>query len=181
MDDASKQRIAEERYKQFRTEEPEEYNGDFNSPRYREVQNLAIKQTQAVEQQTFRGQYKEDFDSASRDYWQKNTQTGLAKYNAGCITAKFGKDISNLGEFLDRVGTFVKESITNELIGRGVSTDGLQENFKAVQVALKLLAKSVDVIDPDFNVSGLAAYLQGFINTYVTTVVKQMERDKGKL
>ena len=180
MDDFSKQAMAQEKYSKLRHAPDQKYNGDYKSPHYKEVANNAPKNIPVDNKEQFNSEYKEDFDKASRDFWQRETQTGVAKYNGGSLTAKFGKDIYTLEELLERIGKFIKEAITNELIEKKVAIEDVQENFKAVDLSLKLLAKSVEKVD-NINVQGITAYLHGFINTYVSKYMrKKIEREKGK-
>ena len=180
MDELSKQKIAEENYKNLRTKPVEEYTGDFNSSHYVEVTGATIKATTPTNSETYLSNYKEDFDKASRDFWQRATQAGLSKYSAGSFTAGFGKDVYTIDELLERLSRFIKESISQELLGNGISPETLQENFKAVDVSLKLLSKSVQTLNDKFEIEGMSAYLHGFINTYISSIVsKKIERDKG--
>lgn len=182
MDNFTKQKIAEENYKELRKQPSEPYTGDFKSPHYTEIKNNAISPVYTTSKEVYSTDYKEDFDKAAKDFWQKNTQTGLSKYNGGSITANFGKDKYTLEEFFERVGKFIKESITNELISKKLSTEEITENFKAVDVTLKLLAKSVEKLDETIDIKNIAAFIHGFVNTYVTNMmVKKIEKDKGKV
>ena len=181
MDDFSKQKVNEERYKKTKEVPPEEYTGDFESPHYIEKQNTTIKQTKIVEKNVFSTDYKEDFDKAAKDFWQKNISKGLSKYNSGSMTANFGKEKYTLEELLNRIGNFIKESISNELIEKGIPITDLSENFKAIDSTLKLLSKSIETLDKDIDITNIAGYMHGFINTYVSNVIKKkIERDKGK-
>ena len=102
------------------------------------------------------------------------------KYNGGSITANFGKEKYTLEELLFRVSKFIKDSITMELSAKGIPTKDLTENFEAIDIALKMLTKSVHALDDDTNITNMAAFLHGFINTYVNNVItKKIDRDKG--
>jgi hypothetical protein len=183
MDDFSKQKLNEEKYRNMRnnTSPVEDYKGDFKSKHYKETKNPTIAQTKIAEKEVFTTEYKQDFDNASRDFWQKNTQTGIMKYNGGSITANFGKEEYTLDELLQRIGNFIKESITTELAGKGIPTTDLTENFKAVEISLKMLAKSVNTINPDTDIKNITAFLHGFINTYVNNIItKKIEREQGQ-
>ena len=180
MDNFSKQAKAQAKYDTMRRTPQEEYKGNYESPHYKEVTNNAVKPDTVDIKEEFNSKYKEDFDKASKDFWQRETQTGLAKYNGGSLTAKFGKDVYTLEELLERIGKFIKESITNELMEKKLSTEELAENFTAIEVALKLLAKAVEKVDNKVDVQNISAYLHGFINTYIETMIrKKLERDKG--
>jgi len=182
MDEFAKQNVAQDKYKKLRQVPKKEYHGDFKSPHYKEVENAAATQTELITKEEFRSDYKDDFDKAARDFWQHNTQTGLSKYNGGSVSANFGTENYTLDEFLARLSNFVKETITNELNANKIPTENLTENFKAVDVSLKLLAKSVEGLDPNISIISIGAYMQGFINTYVQTMVnKKLERDKGQV
>jgi len=182
MDEIAKQNVAQDKYKKLREAPKKEYHGNYKSPHYKEVPNAAVTQTNIINKEEFQSDYKEDFDKAARDFWQKNTQTGLSKYNGGSVSANFGIEKYTLEEFLNRLSNFVKESITQELNTKKIPTDNLSENFKAVDVALKLLASSVEALDGKVDITSIAAYTQGFINTYVQTMVnKKLERDKGQV
>lgn len=182
MDEQSKQKIAELKYKQLRDQPPQEYKGDYKSAHYKEVKNPAAISAQVIAKEKHSTEYKEDFDKAAKDFWQKNTQSGVAKYNGGSLTANFGREEYSLNEFLIRVGKFIKESITNELIEKKLPVEDLSENFKAVEIALKLLADSTCKLDDNIDIVNMTAYLHGFINTYVTsTIQRKIERDKGNV
>jgi|TARA_R110002126_G_scaffold121950_1_gene263518 hypothetical protein len=182
MDDFSKQAINEKRYKNTRDVPVEEYSGDFNSNNYNVVANAAIKANEVQVRDSYSNKYKQDFDKASRDFWQKSAPSSLGKYNGGSLTANFGKQDYSLAELLARMGKFVKESISNELIEKKIPPEDIAENFKAVEVSLSLLAKSVENIDKDMDSRNIAAYLHGFINTYIDNMIKQkIERDKGSM
>jgi|GEM_PF-6018965 len=178
FDDMAIQKKLEEDYKLSKTTPLDPYSGDYNSPNYVEVANKAITATVLKEPDAFKTPYKEDFDKAARDYWQRKTQTGLQKYNAGSFTSTFGNDTYTLDEFLSRIGRFIKESISNELLSHGQSPESIQENFKAVELSLKLLAKSVQSVDDKMQIEELSAYIHGFINTYIsTTITKRINRE----
>lgn len=178
MNEFTKQTLADEKYKQIRNAPPNEYTGDFNTPAYKEVPNNAIHPTKSDDIKNFSTQYKEDFDKASKDFWQKNTQTGLTKYNGGSLVAKFMKTEYTVEELLKQIGVFLKESIANELIEKKIQTDELTENFNAVNIALKLLAKNIQKLDTTINVENISAYLHGFINSYISNLIhKKIERD----
>lgn len=177
FEDMNKQAIAKEKYKQLKSQDPKEYTGDYKSPHYIEVENKAVKQTIVKPEATFSTEYKEDFDKASRDYWQRTLQKGLMKYNAGTFSANYGKDIKTLEEFLDRVFTLIKESISNEIMMSGKSTENLKENFKSLEISLKLLSKSVELITKDISTDELTSYWHGFINTYVSKSLSKHRRD----
>lgn len=180
MDDFAKQAINEKRYKESRNVPVEEYTGDFNSKRYNIVESHAAKATEIHPNDKYLSSYKQDFDKASRDFWQKSAPSSLGKYNGGSLTANFGTEDYSLTELLARMAKFVKESISNELIEKKIPPEDIAENFKAVEVALSLLAKSVEKIDKDIDSKNIAAYLHGFINTYVDNMIKRkIERDKG--
>lgn len=183
MDRFSQQKVNEKKYKDMRDSAPrEEYKGDFKSDAYKEVKNQTISQTKIVQKDVFESDYKEDFDKAAKDFWQKNTQTGTSKYNSGGMSATFGKEEFTLEELLKRFGTLVKETITNELTEKKIPTDSLSENFKSLDISLKLLANSVEVLDKDMDISDVTAYLHGFINTFVTKIIKKkIERVKGNV
>tara|TARA_R110000822_G_scaffold242130_2_gene371340 strand:- start:2270 stop:2824 length:555 start_codon:yes stop_codon:yes gene_type:complete len=182
MDDFAKRAINEKKYKETRKSPIEEYTGNFESERYTVVENYAAKATQIPVRDVYSNQYKEDFDKASRDFWQRSSPLSLGKYNGGSLTANFGKEDYSLSELLARMGKFVKESISNELIEKKIPPEDLAENFKAVEVALSLLAKSVEKMDKNMDSKNIAAYLHGFINTYVDNMIKRkIKRDKGSV
>ncbi len=182
MDEQSKQNVNQEKYKQLRDKPREEYNGDFKSSHYNEVENQSMKQTVIMEKEVFSSDYKQAFDKASRDFWQKNTQRGVEKYNGGSMTAKFGKEELNMEELLKRFGSLIKDSITNELKEKKIPTESLNENFKAIDVSLQLLANSVQLLDEKIDIKHITAFLHGFINTYVdNTVKRRIERERGNV
>ena len=179
-DDFTKQKVNEQKYKQLRDAPTEVYTGDYTSKHYEERKNSSIKQTQIQKKDIYETDYKQDFDKASKDFWQKNAPTAIQKYNGGSMTANFGKEDFTVDELLNRMGKFIKESISNDLIEKKLHPEELSENFKAVEVSLKLLAKSLNKLDDKTNVIGMAAYLHGFINTYVDNIIsKKIQRDKG--
>jgi hypothetical protein len=182
MDDFGKQKANEEKYKQLRSQPAEEYVGNFESPHFQDVKQQGPAPSHIVEKENFSTTYLEDFDSAAKDFWQKNTQSGVASYNGGSLTANFGKEEYTVDELLERIGKFVKESITNELSKKKIPTETLTENFKAIDVSLKLLALSVSQLDEKMDPENVTAYLHGFINTYVSnTIRRKIERDKNRV
>ena len=180
MEDFKKQKENEQKYKQLRDQPREVYTGDYTSEHYIEKNNPAIQATQIQEKDTYTTNYKQDFDKASKDFWQKNAPGALQRYNGGSLTANFGKDDFSVEELLDRMARFVKESLSNELLEKKIQPEELSENFKAVEVSLKLLSKSLNKIDNNMSVIGMAAYLHGFINTYVDNIIRKIiDREKG--
>jgi len=172
MDEHSRQIIAEREYKERKGVQQQEYTGNFNSEHYTEVKSTSIQPTQIINKEVHSTPYKQDFDNAARDFWQKNAPNALRKYNGGSITANFGREAYTIDEFLERIGNFIKESISNELIETKVSPNELQENFKAVSVSLKLLSTAISKLDA-VNLVNVTAYMHGFINTYVDTIIKR--------
>ena len=182
MDNFSKQIIAEQKYSDLRNQPIPDGEKSYNSPHFHTVEDMTIKPTHIEVKDTFSTEYKDDFDKASKDFWQKNTQNGIMKYNGGSLTANFGKEDYTITEFFKRLGKFVRESIRGECMDSNINSDELAENFKAVEVSLSLLANSITKLNPQFNVINVIAYIHGFINSYVSNTIKRkIERDKGKI
>ena len=105
--------------------------------------------------------YKTDFDKASKDFWQRETQKGLMKYNGGSLTGNFGRDTYTLEELLARMGNFIKEAISSELLDKKIPPAELAENFKAIDVSLKLLATTVEKMDDKIDIVNIACLCYG--------------------
>ena len=74
----------------------------------------------------------------------------------------------------------VKESVNVELQHSGHTTEDLGDNFKSVEVALKLLSKSITKIDDKINLENLGAILHGFVNTYIANTIHTRIKQKRK-
>jgi len=181
MVDFNKQKVSEQKLDDIRSTSPEEYKGDYKSPHYKEVENSNIKPTSINKKDNYNSNYKEAFDVASKDYWQRQTQNGINRYNAGKLAANFGTDTYTIEAFVDILSNLIKECIVNELHQAGKTSEDYKAQFQILKLQLEVLGKSLKD-EKDIKIEDLSAYLHGFINGYIgNSVDKKIKKDKGKI
>ena len=66
-----------------------------------------------------------------------------------------------------------------DLLEKKCPVEELRGNFDSIMISLKLLSKTIERIDNSADIVNTAAFLHGFINTYISNVIKkQIERTK---
>lgn len=184
IDEMSKQAKAMEEYKQLKSKDLPEYNGDYNSPHYKEADNKSIVPSYPTKSEKFQTKYEDDFGKAAKDYWKRSTENGLLTYDSGCFAATFGSPIKSVNELLERISLLIRESVTNELLKSGSSAELLSDSFKLVELSLSNLSNHLESLEKNsalnkhLSVEDITAYLHGFINTCVSTM-KIANEEKG--
>jgi len=145
--------------------------------------DTTIKAHKKDDHKVFSTQYKEDYSQASKDFWQHNSPNAVRSYEQGHIVGRFGKKNLTLPDFFDRIYNNVKEALVSGLKVQKKSANGLKDNLDAVKSTLQLLVKSyIDESGKDTKnvnktrdaqeIIDIAAHMQGFINGYVESVIK---------
>lgn len=186
IDEMAKQARAMEEYKQMKSKDLPEYKGDYKSPHYEEVKSQTISPTKPKKSNSFQTVYEDDFGKAAKDYWKRATENGLIQYDAGSFAATFGRPIKSINELLERLSILIRESVSNELIKSGASSESLSESFKLIDLSLSILSNHIESLEKNsalskhISVEDITAYLHGFINTCVSsmkTANEERERD----
>ena len=173
MDDATKQKYADERYREIRSTVPiQKYEGNYKSKHYIDVPNQAIKQTVIIPTRGYMTEYEAKFIEASKDFWRDVDPDKITKYMSGEMVCSFNTDSLTIQAYFSRIFHMIKESVTMELSQSGQTSEELKSAFEMLGLSLKVLADQIVKTKKDINVSAMICFMHGFVNMYVKNNIK---------
>jgi len=167
FDDMTKQIAAEKEYKNLRNNATsEQYQGNFDSKHYVEVNNKAIL-PEVKNDVIIDDSNSYNFTKAAKEYWSRFDPQSSNKYLTGEMLANMSDKKVTIDILFDKMFLLVKDCIGSELLKNNLTTEPYKEHFKLMETSFKMLSNELIKAKAPLNVKGVMAMIQGFINGYI--------------
>lgn len=134
---------------------------------YKTVYSSQFKATEPIIKEEFSSTYKTDFAKASSDYWARQGSISLSEYNKGYMSGGYTNNSQNINELFRSLLEMIKIISETECKNNNNTAEDLKENFKCIDAAFKVLAKSVTEKNPKSNFKALHAFIHGYLNSSI--------------